>query len=75
MKLGPGQQAQGDQGQQALLGEVQFLGQRRGSLMETLSEVPLEAQLLLLVAKGTPAGAARTAPTSTQMMKEPPSAA
>lgn len=75
LKLGQGQQALGGRGQQAPLGASQFLGPRPGSLMETPSEVQLEAQPWSLVAKGTAAGAARTAQTSTLTMREPPSAA
>lgn len=70
-----GQQAQGGRGQQALLGAAQFLELTQGSLMEILSEVLWEAQLELLVARGTADGATRTAQTSTQTMREPPSAA
>lgn len=72
LKLGLGQQAAGGQGWQVPLGVSLSLEPRLESLMETLSKVQLEAQLWSLVSKGTPAGVARTAQTSTQMMREPP---
>lgn len=67
LRLGPGQQP--------LLGAAQFPGPRQGSLMETQSELPLEAQSWAVAARGTLVGATRTAPTSTRTMREPPSAA
>lgn len=72
LKLGLGQQAAGGQGWQVPLGVSLSLEPRLESLMETLSKVQLEAQLWSLVSKDTPAGVARTAQTSTQMMREPP---
>lgn len=75
LRLGLGQQLQGARGRQVPLGASQFLQPRAGSLPGSLSEARVETRRWSLVSRGTLAGAAKTAPTSTPTTRAPPSAA
>lgn len=59
------------QGEQTPLGTARFPPAILESPAEILSEVLSEARCWVLAANATAAGAARTAPTSTPMMREP----
>lgn len=75
LRLGPAQQLQGARRRQVPPGASQFPQPRAGSLLGSLSEARMETQLWSPVSRGTLAGAAKTALTSTPMTRAPPSGA